>query len=91
MLYWAENYAGIYEMPGVQKFASIPELLFSLKQKISENPLFFEMMSREMQEETQRARGEVLVFWRDLAGILTASAHVHGAGNAGMLKRCDTK
>eukprot|EP00439_Symbiodinium_sp_Y106_P060028 s5702_g8.t2 len=88
MLYWAENYAGIYEMPGVQKFASIPELLFSLKQKISENPLFFEMMSREMQEETQRARGEVLVFWRDLAGILTASAHVHGAGNAGMLKRC---
>ncbi|CAE6945043.1 DJP1 [Symbiodinium sp. CCMP2592] len=70
MLYWAENYAGIYEMPGVQKFASIPELLFSLQQKILENPLFFEMMSQEMQEETQRALGEVLVFWRDLAGVL---------------------
>ncbi|CAE7768907.1 DJP1 [Symbiodinium sp. CCMP2456] len=78
MLYWAENYGGIYEMPGVQQFASIPELLFSLKQKLSENPLFFEMLSREMQEETQRAREEVLVFWRDLAGVLTASAHVHG-------------
>ncbi|CAE7945954.1 DJP1 [Symbiodinium sp. KB8] len=80
MLYWAENYGGIYEMPGVQQFASIPELLFSLKQKISENPLFLEMLSREMQAETQRAREEVLVFWRDLAGVLTASELFSGSG-----------
>ena len=66
MLYWA-GYAFL-EMPGVQVFASIPQLLWSLNSGAYD----LEKMSQEMKEETRTAAQEVIPFWAALMEELTA-------------------
>eukprot|EP00438_Fugacium_kawagutii_P017290 Skav213687 [mRNA] locus=scaffold491:484862:485263:- [translate_table: standard] len=66
MLYWA--YYSFLEMPGVQVFASIPHLLWSL----NTNAYDLEQMSLEMKKETSTATKEVLPFWAALMEELTA-------------------
>ena len=67
MLYWAKNYGGIYELPGVQTFSSIPHLLFSIQQH---EQSFFQDVSTEMRRETKQARKRTLPFWAHLAARL---------------------
>eukprot|EP00435_Cladocopium_sp_Y103_P008147 s621_g2.t1 len=66
MLYWAHGYAFL-EMPGVQTFVSIPQLLWSLNSGAYD----LEKMSQEMKEETSKAAQEVIPFWAALMEELT--------------------
>ena len=66
MLYWT-GYAFL-EMPGVQVFASIPQLLWSL----NSNTYDLEKMSEEMKEENSKAAQEVIPFWAAQMEELTA-------------------
>ena len=82
MLYWT-GYAFL-EMPGVQVFASIPQLLNS-------NTYDLEKMSEEMKEENSKAAQEVIPFWAALMEELTADrwkSQIDGAtGQIELLRR----
>jgi len=65
--YWAEHFAHLHAMPGVQSFTSIPNLLWALH----EGEFDLIQASGEMRKETTRALEEVAPFWAGLVGRLT--------------------
>ncbi|CAK9036757.1 unnamed protein product [Durusdinium trenchii] len=65
MLYWARRYAFL-EMPGVQSFTSIPQLLLKM------TDVDFQSISEKMTEETHKASQEVIPFWAALINELVA-------------------
>ncbi|CAJ1348896.1 unnamed protein product [Effrenium voratum] len=65
MVYWAKSFSGL-DLPGVQRFTSIPDLLLGLEE------VDLKQISREMALETAKAREQVVPFWSSLVGVLSA-------------------